>query len=162
MATKRKQLTLFLDESQSYPIEAIRQGYNPVQYALIKGHLTLCREDEIEDFEQVLTRLANLNWPSFSLEVGDLKRFSAGKGVLIEIHDPNGYFQGLRKEIIPEPRLHQPHLTLMHPRNSICTDEIFVTLQETTFPTTLSFSKVSLIEQVVGEQWQVVEEFALS
>jgi len=46
---KRKQITIFLDETEAIPIEAIRKRFNPRQYKLIKSHITLCREDEIED-----------------------------------------------------------------------------------------------------------------
>ena len=41
----RKQLTLFVKDVQAKAIEAIRRQYNPEQYALIKAHVTLCRED---------------------------------------------------------------------------------------------------------------------
>ena len=45
---KRKQLTLFLEASEAESIERIRKEFNPKQFALIKSHITLCREDEIE------------------------------------------------------------------------------------------------------------------
>ncbi|MBL0007415.1 MAG: hypothetical protein IPP25_09600 [Saprospiraceae bacterium] len=51
---RRIQLTLFIDEKQSAAIERIRQKFNPQQYGLIKAHVTLCREDEIESFDNVL------------------------------------------------------------------------------------------------------------
>ena len=49
----------------------------------------------------------------------------------------------------------------MHPRNSVCTDEIFRQIQQIEFPKTLAFSKISLIEQQDGNKWQVIEEFNL-
>lgn len=39
----RLQLTLFVPPQQAASIEAIRQTVNPLQYALIKSHVTLCR-----------------------------------------------------------------------------------------------------------------------
>lgn len=60
MNTKRIQLTLFIDEDESAPIEKIRKEFNPGQYALIKSHVILCREDELEQIENVLLNLERL------------------------------------------------------------------------------------------------------
>ncbi|NMR33228.1 hypothetical protein HIO71_03290 [Chryseobacterium aquaticum] len=49
MNKTRRQLTLFLDDHYSTEIETIRRKYNPVQYKSIKSHVTLCREDELEN-----------------------------------------------------------------------------------------------------------------
>lgn len=59
MNKRRRQLTLFVDEKQSVTIESIRQKFNPQQYRLIKAHVTLCREDEIESIDTVLYNLTN-------------------------------------------------------------------------------------------------------
>ena len=50
----RRQLTLFVGEKDAITIEQIRQKFNPLQFKLIKSHVTLCREDEIENLEQVI------------------------------------------------------------------------------------------------------------
>jgi hypothetical protein len=47
MSKKRIQLTLFVGEPESVAIEHIRKMFNPLQYALIKAHVTLCRADEL-------------------------------------------------------------------------------------------------------------------
>jgi len=52
-----------------------------------------------------------------------------------------------------------PHITIMHPRNSICNDEIFEQIKKQEFPTELEFKKISLIEQRSGEKWNVTKEF---
>ena len=49
---KRRQLTLFLSESCSSEIEKCRERFNLEQFKLIKAHITLCREDEIEQLKQ--------------------------------------------------------------------------------------------------------------
>ena len=52
------------------------------------------------------------------------------------------------------PRKHDPHITLIHPRNGICTDSIFeeIASQMVSFSTT--FRSVALIEQFDGAKWR--------
>ena len=63
MNVVRRQLTLFLTE-QNQIIEEIRATYNPKQFELIKAHVTLCREDEIEDNLEEIIR--NCFWGNIS------------------------------------------------------------------------------------------------
>jgi hypothetical protein len=58
---KRIQLTLFAEENKSGVIEKIREAFNPQQYELIKAHVTLCREDELEQLDKVLANLETLH-----------------------------------------------------------------------------------------------------
>lgn len=166
MIKKRKQLTLFLEEKAARSIEAIRQQFNPVQYDLIKGHITLCREDEIENLAVISTNLMHLNSKSFELSLGPVKRFSDGKGVFIPIKDENHVFQRIRelilKPAIPVPRIHQPHITLMHPRNSTCTDELFEKIKQVELPETVRITTISLIEQELGKKWKTLKEYRLT
>jgi hypothetical protein len=161
----RKQLTLFINENLSREIEKVRRRFNPAQFALIKSHITLCREDEIEQIEQVKMNLVNLNVDFITINFGDVIRFSDNKGVLIPAIGDNEQFQHLRKKIlhgiIEKPRIHKPHITLMHPRNSACTDEIFKEIKLCNFPCKLKFDKISLIEQEPNAKWQTSEEFEM-
>ena len=165
MTQKRIQLSLFIDPNRSEAIEAIREKYNPLQYALIKSHVTLCREDELTALEAVFDNLKNLNSAVLSIDFGPVIRFSEGAGVLIPAIGPNDAFQQLRVKvlqgIVNSPRLHEPHITLIHPRNGTCTDEIFETIQQVSLPDQLTFNKISLIEQEIGKEWKVLREFGL-
>ncbi|MCP9769975.1 2'-5' RNA ligase family protein [Lacihabitans sp. LS3-19] len=162
---KRRQLTLFVSDKNASEIEIIRQKYNPLQYELIKSHVTLCREDEILDFEKISLNLKNLYQKPFFINFGLVKRFSENNGVLLPSIGKNKEFHGLRRKILagitPNPRNHEPHITLMHPRNSECTDVIFHEIEAVKFPSQILFNKISLIEQEEGEKWQVLEEFEL-
>jgi 2'-5' RNA ligase len=162
---KRRQLTLFVSDKNAIDIERIRQKYNPLQFDLIKCHVTLCREDEISDFEKISLNLKNLNQKSFFINFGMVKRFSEDNGVLLSSIGKNKEFHGLRRKILagitPNPRNHIPHVTLMHPRNSACTDEIYKELETVKFPSQILFNKISLIEQEEGAKWQILEEFEL-
>jgi len=159
----RRQLTLFLQDN-SDSIEKVRRKFNPEQFGLIKAHVTLCREDEIENLQQVLENLSSLNKPIITIEFEKPERFDSGKGVFLKA-TKSLEFENLRKEIlkniIESPRLQIPHITVMHPRNSTCTDEIFEQINSEVFPSAISFNKISLIEKRNNEKWKVIKEFNL-
>ncbi|MEO0898808.1 MAG: 2'-5' RNA ligase family protein [Bacteroidota bacterium] len=161
----RKQLTLFLDEIESEPIEWIRRTYNPIQYDLIKSHITLCREDEIEDLTHILINLEEIDIQQFELKTEGVKRFSNGKGVFIPVLDEEHNFRELRRLILKHaeypPREHKAHVTIMHPRNSTCNDDIFSEIVKVKIPKILSIKKISLIEQEIGKEWRILSEFSL-
>ena len=161
----RRQLTLFVDEKQSTAIESIRQKFNPLQYRLIRAHVTLCREDEIESIEKVLHNLSNQLLPSIAICFNAPTRFSDGKGVFLPAMDDSHSFKTLRnlllQGITAAPRNHEPHITLMHPRNSTCTDDIFQQIAKTILPTMITFEKISVIEQIDQEPWKIIQEFDL-
>ena len=165
MNKKRQQLTLFADEKDMLVIEAIRNQFNPEQAALIKAHVTLCREDEIVPIEKVLKNLESLNEPIVSIDFGEMIRFSEGKGILLPAIGSTKSFHQLRNAVlaglVEHPRLHEPHITLMHPRNSTCTNTIFNQVKAYRFPATIEFKTVSLIEQEEGKAWVLLREFKL-
>ncbi|MCC6462063.1 MAG: 2'-5' RNA ligase family protein [Saprospiraceae bacterium] len=165
MTSKRIQLTLFADPLAAGSIENIRRQYNPEQFALIAAHVTLCREDELDALEHILQNLESAALPAIRLTFGPPRRFSDGKGVLLPALGDNDAFQDLRARVLQgvfaQPRRHEPHLTLMHPRNSTCTDEVFAEIEKNTFPRSVEFHKISLIEQKIGQKWSVLQEFEL-
>lgn len=159
-------MTIFLDEIESETIESIRQRFNPVQYGLIKSHITLCREDEIEDWDPIQNNLENLRIEKFALETGELIRFYDGKGVYLSIKDEAQRFRNLREAVLQNgeqrPREHEAHVTLMHPRNSTCDEAKFKEILKVDIPKKLSITKISLIEQEIGKQWHILQEYSLS
>ncbi len=165
MPERRRQLTLFVSEPNGV-IEKIRADYNPLQFLLIPAHITLCREDEIEPLDQVIRNLRSicLSEP-LRIEFGLAERFGDGKGVLLPGMPENPGFVELRKTvlngIIAHPRGHVPHITLMHPRNSTCTAELFERIKGFDLPSALCFDTISLIEQNAGGPWRVLEEFPI-
>jgi len=165
VSKKRQQLTLFPDERDTLIIAAIRNQFNPEQATLIKAHVTLCREDEIVPVEKVLKNLESLNEPVISIDFGEVVRFSEGKGVLLPAIGSTKSFHQLRTVVlaglVEQPRLHEPHITLMHPRNSTCTDTLFKQIKANCFPGTIKFKTISLIEQEEGKEWILLREFKL-
>ena len=163
MSLLRRQLTLFIDPDKAIIIERIRETFNPAQYNLIKSHVTLCREDELQDLKTVISNLERLTTISCIIHFGQVQRTADGKGVLLPGIGSHASFMNLRKLILQglpfQPGRIEPHITLMHPRNSSCTDEIFDIIKKQDFPAQLEFHRISLIEQMDGEPWQAVKEF---
>ncbi len=161
----RRQLTLFIDDHYSENIEKIRGKYNPVQFDLIRSHVTLCREDELENLPEIKHRLKSLNFKSVALNFNKIIRFSGGKGLMIPTDETDLQYHYLRHHILKDLHIElqfpRPHITLMHPGNSTCTDEIFNEINEVIFPASIIFNKVSLIEQVEGSKWEIIETFQL-
>ena len=162
MTEIRRQLTLFVSE-QNELIERLRAEFNPVQYNLIPAHVTLCREDEIEPIEKIIENINSIKLKApLQIQLNRAQRFADGKGVMLPAKGENLAFHELRKSALglsEFPKEYQPHLTLMHPRNSTCTDEIFERINRTELPTELSFDKIHLIEQTNGGKWNVLKEF---
>ncbi len=165
MQVKRIQLTLFVNEKDSEIIERVRKEFNPVQYELIKSHVTLCREEELVAIEKVIENLKSLYFPTFTIDFGSVQRFSEGKGVMIPAIGDNVQFQDLRalilKGVINNPGKQEPHITLMHPRNSTCTDSDFRKIEKMKLPTKLEFSKISLIQQEENSKWNILKSYLL-
>ncbi len=164
--SRRWQLTLFVTH-QNDIIERIRLAYNPIQFNLIAAHVTLCREDELDMLEKIIENLQSIRLSrSIKIEFNAVKRFSEGKGVLIPAKKSNVEFDELRKLVLKGitdlPNVQHAHITLMHPRNSTCTDSIFKQIKEFKLPTELNFDEVALIEQSRGgERWKVVRRFPI-
>ena len=100
---------------------------------------------------------------SLSLQGG---RFDNGNGLFLPAsNNTTKEFEDLRKAysswLCDNPRKQEPHITLMHPRNSICTDEIFEKIEKIDSPGKLEFRKVSLIKQVNGGKWLTLKNLNL-
>jgi 2'-5' RNA ligase len=161
----RRQLTLFIKDTERV-IESIRKQFNPLQSRLISAHVTLCREDEIDPAYKVVQNLKSLklDFP-LTIKFDPVERFEDQNGVWLPGSKENRQFHELRKlvlkGVIDSPGQHRPHLTLMHPRNSTCTDTIFDHIKQQTLPNELSFDEISLIEQKNGGQWTIKDVFRI-
>jgi 2'-5' RNA ligase len=165
----RRQLTLFVDPKDAINIEQIRNEFNPRQFEIIKAHVTLCREDEIQDLDMVISNLMlyTRTKSSFIIEFGPMERFDNGKGLLLPATKDHQDFKTLRKKVLSgltdNPRDQKPHITLMHPRNSTCNDHIFQQIGKVALPTKLAFQQISLIEQEVdGGPWKTLKIFTFN
>jgi hypothetical protein len=84
---------------------------------------------------------------------------------MIPEYGSSGQFYNLIKLVldgtisIPENLL--LYITLMHPRNSTCTDETFDQIKRINLPKKIEFTKVSLIEQKGHLKWNTLREILL-
>ena len=93
-------MTLSIAPEFSINIKRVRKVYNPIQFALIKSHVTLCREDELFDVENSMHSLSSLSSSTITLEFEIAIRFSDGKGVLLPVTADSLSFHYLRKQIL--------------------------------------------------------------
>ena len=160
----RTQLTLFPALPLRSKLDALRLSLDPVQASLIPAHVTLCREDEIEnqDLTTILQRARS--WPhgALTLSFGQAQRFN-GHGILLPCLLGSSTFQDLRQWLLQGPavREHHAHLTLAHPRNPRSSGNNEASLAACPQSLELSFRSVSLIEQHGGLPWRVLQEASL-
>ncbi len=150
---RRRQASLFLS---GFPeIEEFRHRFNPAQAALIPAHVTLCREDEVEDWSALQDRIRAVGPIDITIEFGIPIRQE--HFVYLPVVESTVRFENLRLALLgtptQSPRLHLPHLTIIHPRNGVCTDAIFQELLRHFVPFSASFCEISLIEQRDGGPW---------
>ena len=109
--------------------------------------------------------MLSLEQEEIVIEFGEATRFDNGKGLFLPAKPGNAGFQELRKQVLTglndNLRKQDPHITLMHPRNATCTDDIFQKVEKLSLPTKLKFKTISLIEQADDGQWKVLQEFKL-
>lgn len=153
---KRRQASLFLRDQ--FNIVALRLRHNPVQARLITAHVTLCREDEVTDWDDLRSRLECLCPFEISLTFGQPVR--EDNFVYLPVHEGLADYQALRRTILPKvAREHIPHVTLIHPRNGTCTDKIFADISASLIsPFQFTFREVMLIEQKDGGVWRVISQ----
>lgn len=166
MTAARLQLTLFVAAPDAAAIEQVRATFDPVQHDLIAAHVTLCREDELLDLERVRRNLAALASPPLEFDVGPAVRFADGAGVLLPAVGAPTAFDALRRRalagVVDQPRHHDPHVTLLHPRNATCTDAIFAAIATHALPRRLRFEAITLIEQRDGGRWRALATWPLT
>jgi 2'-5' RNA ligase len=161
----RRQLTLFLDDEYTTEIEKLRKRYNPVQFHLIRPHVTLCREEELEDLNHIKHNLRSLNLGRIRVNFDKLIRFSDQNGVMITAEEDNEQYHNLRRIILKgcdiPINFPEPHITLMHPRSSTCTDGIFNEIRKMNIPKSILFKEISLIQQTDGAKWETLNIFKI-
>jgi 2'-5' RNA ligase len=136
-------------------IEELRFEFNPVQAQLIPPHVTLCREDEINDWCSLERRIKEVLPVQITLGFGCPIR--DGNLVLLPAVSGTEDFDELRNRLLGshlmEPRKQSPHITLIHPRNGVCTDAIYAQIVRRIQPFSWTFRHISLIEQTAGGPW---------
>lgn len=155
----RRQVTLFVPDPDRAWIETIRRRFNPKQFSLIGAHVTLCRDDELGDWAAVQARAGQLSNVDVTLEFGPLTR--EGNLVFASVIGPTESFDKLRQIVLDDVhcRKHSPHITLVHPRNGICSEQQFAEICDLWTGFTTTFKRLTFIEQPAGSPWKSLHEF---
>jgi hypothetical protein len=157
----RRQATLYLPSPLSKTVESIRSRFNRAQFDLIRAHVTLCREDDVCDWDEFASSLIAVGTIDVALEFGLPVRDN--NLVYLPTIGSNKSFDTLRNLLFSTrstlPRKHNPHITLIHPRNGICPDAVFDEITSRCKPFSSTFRYVTLIEQVDGGHWQDLSTF---
>ena len=160
----RRQYTLFVQEPTRSRLNALRLSLDPVQASLISAHVTLCREDEIEQLDpvDVFNRVQSWAHGPLRLAFGGPRLFD-GNGVLLPCEQGLGQFHSLRQWLLQsqEARQHAAHLTLAHPRNLKAVGNTPAALAGCPHALKLQFPVVALIEQLGSTPWRSLQEASL-
>jgi hypothetical protein len=149
----RSQASLYLPDL--LPVESLRVRYNPAQALLIPAHVTLCREDEVADWGAFRARLETLR--PFKITLGFGVPVRENDFVFLPVREGFDEFHEFRTALLmKEPRKHIPHVTIIHPRNGTCTDQIFADISLNIQPFQITFREVMLIEQKDDGVWNEV------
>jgi len=160
MGEVRKQLTLFVPPDAAQGIEAVRELVDPVQHARIAAHVTLCREDELDDLTSIRARLLELPFGPLELRFGRAEVFS-DHGLWLRCIGGEDRFRELRRYVLAsrDVRDQQPHITLAHPRNPKAPANALSNTATLPDPITITFPAVHLIEQEGSHPWRVLERY---
>jgi hypothetical protein len=157
----RRQATLYLPSPFRTTVESIRSRLNRAQFDLIRAHVTLCREDEVCNWDEFASRLIAMDTIEVALEFGMPVRDN--DLVYLPATGSSESFDKLRYSLLSTqgtlPRKHNPHITLIHPRNGTCSDCMFDEIASRCRPFSATFRRVSLVEQVDGGRWQDLKTF---
>lgn len=164
----RFQLTLFVSGAAAQKIEDVRKILDPVQHNLIPAHVTLCREDELQDleFSALQERLATWEAGPINLSFGAPEPFStqgSTHGILLPCIRGAEEFQALRHLILGSTTARHPlaHITLAHPRNPKAAGNTLAAASDLEAGLKVTFGTVCRIRQDGHTPWCIVERFDL-
>lgn len=160
----RRQLSLYASVASSTAIEAVRAVVDPVQHRLIPAHVTLCREDELQDLHSVEDRLSNISFAPITLTFGRAEAFF-DHGILLPCVSGEPAFRALRQTVLgrSDIKYQPPHMTLAHPRNPRAPgNSLPGAVRLLPVSITLEFATIHLIEQQQAAQpWRLLATYPL-
>jgi hypothetical protein len=162
MREARTQLSMYVPLDAARDLESVRRVVDPVQSSLIPVHLTLCREDELDDLASIRARLRTAPFGPLTLRFGKPVS-SLGHGVFLVCIEGEDRFRALRKYVLASSRVREqkPHITLAHPRNPRYRGDALNVASTLPDASEITFPSVSLIEQDGNLPWRVVETYEL-
>jgi 2'-5' RNA ligase superfamily len=160
----RKQLSMYVPSPDGIQLELVREALDPVQAGLIPAHVTLCREDEIDQLStsEIEATLRSSALRPVTLCFGRPVIFQ-GHGVLLPCVAGEQAFHQLRTHVLGTTaiRRHAPHITLAHPRNPPSSKSSLADAMGLPDNLSYTFAKIAYIEQIGAAPWRVLQGFTL-
>lgn len=158
----RRQLSLFANPEDAAAIERLRQHVDPVQFALIPAHVTLCREEDLSDLDEAQLHQRIQGARMLTLGFGAPEPFST-HGLLLPCIEGEDAFQALRTRVLGgrSERHQSPHITLAHPRNPKAAGNSLQSASALGAGLRCRFDRLNLIEQIAGQAWQILRQWSL-
>lgn len=162
MSEIRRQLSMYVPVDAAKAIEDVRKVFDPIQSSLIPAHVTLCREDELDDLAAMKDRLSNISLKPLTLSFGKPEAFS-GHGLLLNCIEGGDQFRLLREHLLDSDNIknQKPHITLAHPRNPKSTSNSLSNMPRLPEVINVTFPNICLIEQRGSGPWQLLERYEL-
>ncbi|MBW4671365.1 MAG: 2'-5' RNA ligase family protein [Cyanomargarita calcarea GSE-NOS-MK-12-04C] len=152
----RKQVSLYVPEPIRSEIDCIRAKTDPEQHSIIPAHITLCYDDEIEDWSQVIERIAEVAPLTIELCFGTPIQLDNG-GIFLPCISPANIYYSLREKILlgfKKVRLDvKPHITLLHPRHAVGRDRVWDEVKDYQVRDAIKFNCISVIEKTPNSSW---------
>lgn len=159
----RRQLSLFGADRDALAIERLRERLDPVQFALIPAHVTLCREEDLAGVSEAQLDERLVGAATITLGFGPAQAFST-HGILLPCIAGEDDFQSLRLRALggTTGRRQSPHVTLAHPRNPKAPGNSLQAAAALGWETRCRFDRLNLIEQIAGGPWKVLRSWSLA
>jgi 2'-5' RNA ligase len=153
---------MYAPENAAKAIEEVRKTVDPIQSALIPAHITLCREDELDDLSKLHDRLSSIPFKPLTLRFGRPEIFS-GHGLLLNCIEGADDFRLLREYLLDSKNIRNqaPHITLAHPRNPKSVGNLVSAAAVLPAVITINFPAIYLIGQEASEPWRILARYHL-
>jgi len=161
----RRQLSMYVPSADGVQLESVRKVLDPVQAGLIPAHVTLCREDEIDQLSalEIEARLRSSAVQPVTLCFGRPVIFQ-GHGVLLPSVAGEQAFHELRTHVLGTTAIRRdaPHITLAHPRNPPPSKSSLADAMGLPDNLSYTFAKIATIEQIGAAPWRMLQGFTLT
>jgi hypothetical protein len=155
---------MFVPEDALVHFEDLRRSLDPIQSRLIPAHVTLCRENELNQISEseLQVRFSQVHLGPITLHFGRPEVFD-GHGILLHCIGSVNEFRVLREHVLGSSTIgeQRPHITLAHPRNPKAHGNSLANASRLGAGITIAFPAVQLIEQHGVQPWKVLRQFEL-
>jgi len=140
-------------------VDVVRAKHDSKQHSIIPAHATLCRDEEVDQWDIISPRINAIEQIEVDFTLGD-PELDDGGVIFLPILDGKQAFDDLRTELLgPIYKQGFPHITIVHPRNVVATPDMLAEIRASALPDRVVLTEVVLIEQIDGGVWNTLESF---